>query len=90
MSLADHVRWLEDVLDGRRLDTVIVHDGPPPAGAGAPLRPGRGLADRVVASDLLSRDENGEVGRAHDPDRLAAALATVLSVTPTSAASRIP
>ena len=90
MSLADHVRWLEDVLDGRRLDTVIVHDGPPPAGAGVPLRPGRGLADRVVAGDLLSRDEHGEVGRAHDPDRLAAALAKVLSATPTSAASRIP
>ena len=91
MSLADHVRWLEDALDGRRLDTVIVHDGPPPAGSGAALRHGGGLgSDRVVTGDLLSRDEHGTVGRAHDPARLATALATVLADIPASATSRVP
>lgn len=91
MSLADHIRWLEDVLDGRRLDTVIVHDGPPPAGRGAPLRPGRGFAaGRVVAGDLLSRDDDGNVGRAHDPAKLAAVLAKVVSAAPASTASRAP
>lgn len=91
MSLADHVRWLEGVLDGRRLDAVIAHDGPPPSGRGAPLCAGGDIgAGRLVAADLLSRDPDGSVGRAHDPARLAAVLATVLSGTPTSSGSRVP
>lgn len=81
LSLADHVRLLCDALGGRSLDTVIVHDGPAPAGGGPALRPAAELpgAGRVMAADLLARDRAGVVGRAHDPQRLAAALAVAVA-----------
>jgi uncharacterized cofD-like protein len=84
LSLADHVRLLCDTLAGRTLDVVIVHDGPRPAGRGAALRATSPLdgAGRVVAADLLDRAHDGSVGRAHDPERLAAALTTALAGKP--------
>ena len=80
LSLADHVERLRGALDGRPLDTVIVHDGPPPSTGGGALRPTQQLPGvvRTITADLLSRQRDGSVGRAHDPDRLAAALTTVI------------
>jgi hypothetical protein len=69
-----------DAVSGRALDTVIVHDGPPPSPGGDALRAETHLpgARRIITADLLSRERDGRVGRAHDPDRLAATLSVVL------------
>lgn len=88
LSLADHVDRLEEVLD-RRIGTVIVHDGPAPAGPGAPVRLGEPrlapiVDGRIVFADLLERSDQGQVGRGHDPQRLAVALAGVVSRLPTA------
>jgi uncharacterized cofD-like protein len=80
LSLSDHVERLVDAVSGRALDTVIVHDGPPPSPGGDALRAETHLpgAQRIITADLLSRERDGRVGRAHDPDRLAATLSVVL------------
>jgi uncharacterized cofD-like protein len=80
LSLSDHVQRLVDALSSRALDTVVVHDGPPPSTGGDALRatprlPGAG---RIITADLLSREPDGRIGRAHDPDRLAATISVIL------------
>jgi uncharacterized cofD-like protein len=80
LSLAGHVEHLHDALDGRSLDTVIVHDGPPPSTGGGALHAASRLpgVHRIVRADLLGRLGDGSIGRAHDPERLAAALLHVV------------
>jgi uncharacterized cofD-like protein len=81
LSLGDHVDQLHEALGRRCVDVVVMHDGPRPDGPGTPLDPVAEL-DRVadiVRADLLSRDDRGHVGAAHDPDRLAAALTRALA-----------
>lgn len=76
LSLREHVELLHSALGRRCLDAVIVHDGPRPLGPGVPLEAVDELPDvrSVVAADLLVRDADEQVGAAHDPGRLAAAL----------------
>jgi uncharacterized cofD-like protein len=80
LSLSDHVQRLVDALSGRALDTVVVHDGPPPSTGGDPLRATTRLpgARRIITADLLSREPDGRIGRAHDPDRLAATISVIV------------
>jgi len=79
LDLADHVGVLLDHVPGLALDAVVVHDGPRPAGPGAPL--GTTLehprVGRVVAADLAARRDGVPVA-VHDPARLARALAPLL------------
>lgn len=75
MDLRDHLRALADHVPTLHLDVLVVHDGPAPKGAGAPLRADRQLAEwvgRVVTADLV----DGADG--HDPLALARALSPVL------------
>ena len=80
MSLGDHVDQLHAALGRRCVDVVIMHDGPCPDGPGTPLLPVAELAGvgEIVTADLLARDDRGNLGAAHDPDRLAVALARAL------------
>jgi uncharacterized cofD-like protein len=80
LSLAGHIERLRGALAGRPLDTVIVHDGPPPSVGGGALRATAVLPGvrRIITGDLLGRQRDGSIGRAHDPDRLAAALTAVV------------
>ena len=80
LSLADHVASLHATLGQRAVDTVIMHDGPRPEALGTPLHVERRLPGdpHVITADLLARDDRGRVHAAHDPDRLARALAEVV------------
>ena len=81
LTLDDHVRLLHSALYERTLDAVIAHDGPAPEGSAEALRPSASLPGvrQVIATDLVSRNADGRIGRAHDPARLAAALAAVMA-----------
>lgn len=76
LSLVDHVRALQHHAPRVRLDAVIVHDGPVPGEAGAPLRADREdlapFVDDVVHADV--HDPRG----GHHPARLAVPLGRVL------------
>lgn len=81
MDAAAHVEALRSHLGGRRLDTVVLHDGPVAADGGAtPL--GTDVPDDVAHEVIrvdLSEHVDGRVTAAHDLDRLSAVLADVLS-----------
>lgn len=69
MTLEDHLQALDEHVPGLHLDVIVVHDGPPPAGPGSPLRGealARALPDgtAVVRADLLDGDDG------HDPRAL--------------------
>lgn len=76
-----HVRGLLDHVPDLHLDVVVCHDGPAPGGSGSPL--GHEIDDprvgEVVLADVVARGEDGHPVGAHDPERLAAALAPVIS-----------
>ncbi len=76
MTLSDHLHVLLDHVPGLRVDAVVVHEGAPPAGEGAPLEPDvEGVAElgvRIERADLL----DGADG--HDPAALAPVLRRVL------------
>jgi uncharacterized cofD-like protein len=80
LSLTGHVEHLRRALDGRTLDAVVMHDGPPPTTGGGALHAAAQIpgVTRTIRADLLVRQADGSVGRAHDPDRLAAALMAVV------------
>lgn len=83
LTLDEHVEQLHAALGCRRLDAVVMHDGPRPDGPGTPLQPVAapdGVVHAVTA-DLLTRDGQGRVGAAHDPQRLAAALGRALAAS---------
>lgn len=82
LSLGDHVEQLHAALARRCIDVVVMHDGPRPDGPGTPLVPVADLdgVPDIVTADLLPRDDGRDVGAAHDPDRLAAALARALAL----------
>ena len=75
-----HVDALVRHVPGLRLDTVVVHDGPAPRGAGRAM----GVALRhpavgdVLCADVASRAADGTVIGTHDPQRLAAVLEPLL------------
>lgn len=76
LDAAAHLEALRAHVPGLRLDGVVVHDGPVPAGTEALGRDlGAGAPPRVVAADVLARDARGAPAHGHDVDRLAAALA---------------
>lgn len=80
LDAAAHVEAVRAHLDGRPLDTVVLHDGPVSRTGGASplgvsLPPGAAL--EVVRADLAER-EGGAAGVAHDHGALAAVLASVL------------
>jgi uncharacterized cofD-like protein len=88
MDLQAHVDALLGHLPGAAI-TVIAHAGPDPAGSGDPLR-AEVAHDRVAAvhrADLALRRADGAPVAAHDPARLAAALAAVLTPVPGAAPS---
>ncbi len=76
MVLADHLTALAEHVPPLRVDAVVVHEGSAPSGEGMPLSGSderlERFTSRVVVADLL----DGEDG--HDPDKLAAALRSVL------------
>lgn len=82
LSLGEHVEQLHAALGQRCVDVVVMHDGPRPDGPGTPLAPAGDLADVActVTADLLTRDGDGHIGAAHDPDRLATVLARALAL----------
>lgn len=82
LSLGEHVEQLHAALGQRCVDVVVMHDGPRPDGPGTPLAPAGDLADVActVTADLLTRDDDGHIGAAHDPDRLATVLARALAL----------
>jgi uncharacterized cofD-like protein len=92
LSLADHVHLLRGALGDRMVDVVIAHDGPAPAGPGVALRAETDLPDarRTIYADVLSRLPDGRPGRAHDPERLAAALVVVLGASLASTGMTVP
>lgn len=77
MSLTDQVAALHAHVRDLHLDVIVAHEGQRPSGPGTALAVDpealAPFAERVIAADLL----DGEDG--HDPDRLAAVLASVLS-----------
>ncbi len=86
----EHLAVVLDALAGRRVDHLVVHDGPVRCDPGTrPLRVDDGtlsapaVADGVggiVRADLAERDAHGQAGAAHDPERLAAVLADLLAI----------
>lgn len=79
MDLEAHVAALLAHVPGLRLDAVVVHDGPPPAGRGAPIAvrdPAPSSWGMVVARDLL----DGHDG--HAPRALAECFDVVLGRRP--------
>ncbi|MBW3604701.1 MAG: uridine diphosphate-N-acetylglucosamine-binding protein YvcK [Actinobacteria bacterium] len=84
LALRDHVDVLNSTLGGRRIDVVVVHQGPRPPGPGTPLAPLAPLpgGPRVVAADLLHRDHDDRLRPAHDPARLAEALRRAMAPMP--------
>lgn len=79
LDLASHVDALCRHLPGIALHAVVVHDGPVPEASGSRLGPRleHPAVRRVVRADLAARVD-GLVTWAHDPRRLAAALAPLL------------
>ncbi|HUH06437.1 MAG TPA: gluconeogenesis factor YvcK family protein [Egibacteraceae bacterium] len=75
-----HVAALVHHLPGLTLDAVVLHDGPPAPGPGAPI--GTELEHpavrSVVTADLLARDDDDRPASGHDPLRLAGAVELVL------------
>ncbi len=86
LDLDAHLETLRRHVPGLRLDVVVVHDGPVPDTGGRRLGPTlrRAGAGRVVGADLAARNGGGAVTWAHDPERLAAALAPLLPATAAS------
>lgn len=86
MGIAAHVDALFRHVDGLRLDGVLLHDGPRGCGPATPL--GAVVDDpragRVLRADLVARDGRERPGAAHDPARLAAALAPLVTRRPVS------
>lgn len=82
LDLPAHVDAVLAHLDGRDLDAVVVHDGPPGQGPGEPvgatLRSER--VRQVVLADVVRRHPDGRPGGGHDPERLRAALVPLLDV----------
>lgn len=79
LDLAAHVDALQATVGPLHIDALVVHDGPPPEGPGTPLVVQGDLGvGAVVGGDLCARDGADRVLAAHDPQRLAAVLATVL------------
>lgn len=80
LDAAAHVEALLAHAPGLHLDTVILHDGPPPRGEGAPL--GTWLPPEVGAevalADVVERRSDGGAGAGHDPARLADVLRPLL------------
>ncbi len=80
-SAHDHVAALLDHVPELRLDSVVLHAGPVPAGT----TPVRGPLDNaagaeVVTADLVSRAGAGTPAPGHDPSRLGRALAPLLGL----------
>ena len=77
MTILDHLDALAAHVPALRIDVLVAHDGPPPAGPGRPLRvdPAEvaGHVGRVVAADLLDGDDG------HDPARLGRVLTRLLA-----------
>lgn len=71
MDMAGHLDVLADHLPERRLDGLVTHVGPPPAGPGRRLvaPPSHGHVERMVTADLL----DGADG--HEPQALARVIA---------------
>jgi uncharacterized cofD-like protein len=78
---AAHVDALLAHVPDLRLDAVILHDGPTPAGGGEAVGSelSHPVVDRVVRADLVGRRADGRPSGGHDPDRLAAALRATLA-----------
>jgi uncharacterized cofD-like protein len=78
-----HVEALFDHVPGLRLQAVVLHRGPRPAGPGEPIAgdlDGVSLHDAtVITHDLALREPDGSVGAGHDPARLARALRPLLA-----------
>jgi uncharacterized cofD-like protein len=76
VSLPSHLDALREHVPEIAIDVLVAHEGPRPAGAGAPLTLDRqalaGRVGRVLASDLL----DGRDG--HDPAALGAAFAQLV------------
>jgi uncharacterized cofD-like protein len=76
LALHDHLDVLAGHVPGLRLDVVVAHDGPAPAGGGAPLKPDLAELEARVPSVAVDDLLDGHDG--HDPVRLAGLLAQVL------------
>ena len=76
-----HVEALVAHVPGLRIDTVLLHEGPPAAGAGRPLGTvvDHPAATSVVTGDLALRGPDGDPVAVHDPQRLAGALGPLLA-----------
>jgi uncharacterized cofD-like protein len=74
LALGDHLDVLAEHIPDRKIDVLVVHDGPAPRGPGRPLLPvdHHPNVGRVVGSDLLDGNDG------HDPSKLAAVLQGVL------------
>ena len=86
MDLDAHLDAFRRLVPAARLDAVLVHEGPVVQGAGQPLTvpltvapSAAAVTDRVVRADLAARSATGVPVAVHDPARLAAALAAVLT-----------
>jgi uncharacterized cofD-like protein len=80
LTLVDHIDALVDHLHGLRIDVVLGHVGPQPAGEGSALD-ARSSAQhasvgRVAVADLLGGNDGHD---SHDPERLAQLLLTEAS-----------
>lgn len=78
---AAHIDALVSHLPDLRLDTVLLHDGPVVTGPGEPMTTldAHPLAGRIVTADLALRAPDGTVTGMHDPQRLAAAIGSLLN-----------
>ncbi len=76
MDLADHLSAIRAHVPHVRVDVLLAHDGPPPAGIGRALladaEVARGTVGRLLTADLL------DGGDGHDPRALARSLTSVL------------
>lgn len=75
-----HVEALVSHVPGLRLNAVVLHNGPPVAGAGAALGTdiSSDAVDEFICSDVALRGPDGSVTGMHDPQRLADALRPLL------------
>lgn len=81
LSAQAHVEALLAHAPGVELDAVLVHDGPPGGGPGAPLGTtvAHAAVRRTLRADLSGRRADGTITHGHDPQALARALGAWLA-----------